>query len=131
MTKNMIVTGLAVFVLAVLSPFWFNLVTTTQAAPEPELLGRAKEAKKCVLDKYDNFAATDAHGPAAASRVKNEAALHAERWGMVIDIKKIDDKLAKKITRACHSHHNVPDFNHEVDEQLFPDTRPVNHTQDI
>jgi hypothetical protein len=53
MTKNMIVTGLAVFVLAVLSPFWFNLVTTTQAAPEPELLGPAKEAGKCVLDKYD------------------------------------------------------------------------------
>lgn len=53
MTKNMIVTGLAIFVLAVLSPFWFNLVTTTQAAPEPELLGLAKEAKTCVLDKYD------------------------------------------------------------------------------
>jgi hypothetical protein len=53
MTKNMIMGGLAVFVLAVLSPFWFNMVTTTQAAPEPELLGLAKEAKKCVLDKYD------------------------------------------------------------------------------
>jgi len=53
MTKNMIMGGLAVFVLAVLSPFWFNMVTTTQAAPEPELLGRAKEARKCVLDKYD------------------------------------------------------------------------------
>lgn len=53
MTKNMIMAGLAVFVLAVLSPFWFNMVTTTQAAPEPELLGPAKEAKKCVLDKYE------------------------------------------------------------------------------
>jgi len=53
MTNKWIVTGLAVFVLAVLSPFWFNMVTTTQAAPEPELLGRAKEARKCVLDKYD------------------------------------------------------------------------------
>lgn len=53
MTKQWIVTGLVVFVLAVLSPFWFNMVTTTQAAPEPELLGRAKEARKCVLDKYD------------------------------------------------------------------------------
>ncbi|MFU8770427.1 MAG: menaquinol oxidoreductase, partial [Desulfotignum sp.] len=53
MTRNWIVTGLAIFVLAVLSPFWFNLVTTTQAAPEPELLGPAKEARKCVLDKYD------------------------------------------------------------------------------
>ncbi|MCF8075578.1 MAG: sulfate reduction electron transfer complex DsrMKJOP subunit DsrJ [Desulfotignum sp.] len=53
MTKNMIMGGLAVFVLAVLSPFWFNMVTTTQAAPEPELLGPAKQAKKCVLDTYD------------------------------------------------------------------------------
>ncbi|HKK98832.1 MAG TPA: sulfate reduction electron transfer complex DsrMKJOP subunit DsrJ [Desulfotignum sp.] len=53
MTKNMIMGGLAVFVLAVLSPFWFNMVTTTQAAPEPELLGPAKEATKCVLDKYE------------------------------------------------------------------------------
>ncbi len=53
MTKNMIMGGLAVFVLAVLSPFWFNMVTTTQAAPEPELLGNAKKATKCVLDKYD------------------------------------------------------------------------------
>lgn len=53
MTNKWIVTGLVVFVMAVLSPFWFNMVTTTQAAPEPELLGRAKEARKCVLDKYD------------------------------------------------------------------------------
>ena len=53
MNKNMIVTGLVVFVVAVLSPFWFNMVTTTDAAPEPQLLGKAKEVKKCVLDKYD------------------------------------------------------------------------------
>lgn len=53
MSKNMIITGLVIFALAVLSPFWFNLVTATQAAPDPELLGNAKAAKKCVLDKYD------------------------------------------------------------------------------
>jgi len=53
MSKNMIITGLAIFVLAVLSPFWFNMITDTKAAPEPELSARAKEAKKCVLDKYD------------------------------------------------------------------------------
>ena len=45
--------GLVVFVLAVLSPFWFNLITTTQAAPKPELLGKAATEKKCVLDKYE------------------------------------------------------------------------------
>lgn len=53
MNKNYIMMGLVGFVLAVLSPFWFNLVTTTQAAPKPELLGNAKEAKNCVLEKYD------------------------------------------------------------------------------
>ncbi len=53
MNKNMIIAGLAIFVIAVLSPVWFNMVTTTQAAPEPELLGKAKTEKKCVLDKYE------------------------------------------------------------------------------
>ncbi len=53
MSKNMIMAGLAVFVVAVLSPFWFNLITTTMAAPKPELLGKAAEAKKCVMDKYE------------------------------------------------------------------------------
>ena len=53
MSKNLIITGLAIFVLAVLSPFWFNMVTTTEAMQEPELLGKAKTEKKCVLDKYN------------------------------------------------------------------------------
>jgi hypothetical protein len=53
MNKNMIIAGLAIFVIAVLSPFWFNMVTTTQATPEPELSAKAKAAKKCVLDKID------------------------------------------------------------------------------
>lgn len=53
MSKNMIMAGLVVFVLAVLSPFWFNLITTTHAAPKPELLGKAATAKKCVMDKYE------------------------------------------------------------------------------
>lgn len=49
----MIIAGLAVFVIAVLSPFWFNMATETEAAPKPELTGPAATAKKCVLDKYD------------------------------------------------------------------------------
>ncbi len=53
MNKNYIIAGLAVFVIAILSPIWFNMVTVTQAAPEPELLAKAKAAKKCVLDKFD------------------------------------------------------------------------------
>jgi len=53
MSKNIIITGLVIFVLTVLSPFWFNIITTTEAAPEPELLGKAREVNKCVLDKSD------------------------------------------------------------------------------
>ncbi len=53
MNKNTIIAGLVIFVAAVLSPIWFNMVTTTQAAPEPELSAKAKAAKKCVLDKFD------------------------------------------------------------------------------
>lgn len=53
MNKNMIVTGLVIFILVILSPFWLNIFTATQAAPEPELLGNAAQVKKCVLDKYD------------------------------------------------------------------------------
>ena len=53
MSKNMIMAGLGIFVIAVLSPFWFNMVTETKAAPKIELTGPAAEAKKCVLDKYE------------------------------------------------------------------------------
>ena len=53
MSNNMIKAGLVVFVLMVLSPFWFNLITETQAMPEVVLSEKAKAAKKCVLDKYE------------------------------------------------------------------------------
>ena len=52
MSKNAIVAGLVVFVVAALFPFWFN-IGGTNAAPEAELSAKAKAAKKCVLDKYD------------------------------------------------------------------------------
>ncbi len=53
MNKNYIITGLIIFALAVLSPFWFNMITDTQAMPEAELLGKAKTEKKCVLEKSE------------------------------------------------------------------------------
>lgn len=52
MSKNAIIAGLVVFVVAALFPFWFN-IGGTNAAPEIELSAKAKAAKKCVLDKYD------------------------------------------------------------------------------
>lgn len=53
MSNKLVYIGLGIFVIFVLSPFWFNGITTTQAAPKPELLGKAKTEKKCVLDKYE------------------------------------------------------------------------------
>lgn len=52
MSKNAIITGLAVFVILALFPFWINLAGT-DAAPDPKLLGQAKKQDKCVLEKYE------------------------------------------------------------------------------
>jgi len=78
-----------------------------------------------------NFAASDSHGTGTASKAKNHEALSAHRWGMVIDTNKLSEEVIESVTEACHSAHNVPDFNHEVDEEKFPKTRPVNHKQEV
>ncbi|MBT7714504.1 MAG: twin-arginine translocation signal domain-containing protein, partial [Deltaproteobacteria bacterium] len=61
-----------------------------------------------------NFASSDISHPVKS---KNEKALSAHRWGMVIDTNKITDEVVEHIVEACHKNHNVPDFNHEVDEE--------------
>jgi len=78
-----------------------------------------------------NFAASDSHGTAHAVKEKNEGALTAHRWGMVIDTNKITDELVEKIVAACHKAHNVPDFDLDVDVEKYPKTRPVNHKQEV
>ncbi len=35
-------------------------------------------------------------------------ALHAKRWAMVIDLKKLDQKIINDCTEVCHRIHNVP-----------------------
>ena len=52
MSKNVIIAGVTIFVIAALFPFWFN-IGGPDAAQEPELSEKAKAAKQCVLDKYD------------------------------------------------------------------------------
>lgn len=42
-----------------------------------------------------------------------EKALTAERWGMVIDTRKLTRSLCEKMIAACHKAHNVPDFDHD------------------
>ncbi len=62
---------------------------------------------------------------------KNEEALTAKRWGMVIDTSKLNEEVVEAVIEACHKAHNVPDFNHEPDEEKYPNTRPANKTQEI
>ena len=75
--------------------------------------------------------ASDSHGTSHAVMSQRKEALSAKRWGMVIDTRKLTDDVAEKVVEACHTQHNVPDFDHEPDEEKFPDTRPVNHDQEI
>lgn len=77
------------------------------------------------------FAVSDSHGTAHAVKSKNENVFSAHRWGMVIDTSKLTDEVIEACVEACHKHHNVPDFDHEVDEEKYPNTRPVNHKQEI
>ncbi|MCP4647052.1 MAG: twin-arginine translocation signal domain-containing protein, partial [bacterium] len=78
-----------------------------------------------------NFAASDSHGTAQAMKGTNKDMLSAHRWGMVIDTNKLNEEVVEAVMEACHSAHNVPDFNHEVDDEKFPNTRPVNHKQEL
>ena len=78
-----------------------------------------------------NFASSDSHGTGIAAKAKNEQALVAKRWGMVIDTGKLNDEINEKIVEACHKAHNVPNFSHEIDTEKYPDTRPANQKQEI
>jgi len=74
---------------------------------------------------------TNSHGSSHAAKSPNKGAKTAKRWGMVIDTSKLTEEVVEHIVEACHKAHNVPDFNHEVDEGKYPKTRPVNHKQEV
>lgn len=78
-----------------------------------------------------NFASSDSQSKSLAVKMKNEEALTAHRWGMVIDTSKLTDEVVESVVEACHKAHNVPDFNLEPDAEKFPNQRPVNHKQEI
>lgn len=47
--KGLIITGLVVFFIIALTPWWWNLVAGSKAeAPVPELTDKARAEKKCV-----------------------------------------------------------------------------------
>ncbi len=75
--------------------------------------------------------AASASQSAGPAKSKNKKTKKAHRWGMVIDTNKLNEDVAHHCMEACHKHHNVPDFDHEVDEDKFPNTRPVKHKQEL
>ncbi len=61
----------------------------------------------------------------------NSKKLKAKRWGMVIIAEKLSEDVNDAVRETCHKTHNVPDFNHEPDEEKFGKVRPVNHKQEL
>jgi hypothetical protein len=70
--KKWIITGLVVFLIIVLFPFWYN---RGKAVPPPEikLTDKAKAAKECVLAK--EYMKADLHQP-QGQRVRHEPFQH-------------------------------------------------------
>ncbi|MDA3894627.1 MAG: 4Fe-4S dicluster domain-containing protein [Desulfobacteraceae bacterium] len=65
----------------------------------------------------DDVIASSGQASAEATYKKTSTALTAERWGMVIDTKKLSSRICHKMEKACHEAHNVPDHenkNHEI-----------------
>ena len=65
----------------------------------------------------------------ASHIVTDERALTAKRWAMVIDVSKFrNEEDYKKLSKACHSIHNVPDFGNPKDEIKWIWTDTYEHT---
>lgn len=48
--------------------------------------------------------------------VKDAPLTQGKKWGMVIDMRKLNDKVMDKCIEACHSIHNVPDLGSPKEE---------------
>jgi len=65
----------------------------------------------------------------APQTAPNTDALTGKRWGMAIDMSKLkSDESIKRITKACHRIHNVPDFSNTKDEVKWIWTETFEHS---
>lgn len=64
----------------------------------------------------DDVIASSGQASAEATYKKTSTALTAERWGMVIDTKKLSGRICHKMEEACHTAHNVPDHENKQHE---------------
>jgi Fe-S-cluster-containing dehydrogenase component len=64
-------------------------------------------------------------GQVEAAMEGEPAALKAQRWSMVVDMRKLDEQTAQKCIQACNRAHNVPDFTHPVDPKVKIDPAAI------
>lgn len=126
--KGLIITGLVVFFIIALTPWWWNLVAGSKAeAPEPELTAKAKEAKSCVESKdfmkRDHMQLLDQWREEV---VRNERRTYINSEGKSFDMSLTNTCLdchsnKAKFCDACHDYtsvrpycwdcHNIPKEN--------------------
>jgi len=86
-----------------------------------------KESRRSVLkiagvSALGLSAASNAHAigeyliPSGQAR-KEQKDSHADRWGMVIDTRKLNHDINKKMMEACHVTHNVPNLPEKYKKQ--------------
>lgn len=69
-----------------------------------------------------------APGQFEASQItKNPKALIGKRWGIVIDMKKMNEETIKKCIDACHKIHNVPKIDNPKEEIKWIWTETFEH----
>ena len=57
-------------------------------------------------------------GQVEAAMEAEPQALKAQRWSMVVDMRKLDEQTAQKCVQACNRVHNIPDFTNPIDPKM-------------
>ncbi len=68
------------------------------------------------LTSDDVIAASGQTSAAEATYKQAANALTAQRWGMAIDTRKLNDRICRNMEKACHRLHNVPDLENKKHE---------------
>lgn len=89
-----------------------------------------KFAGASVIAGLGGFSAIEILSPGefeASQVLRDPKALVGKRWGIVIDMKKLDEKTMKKCIDVCHSIHNVPDIKNPKEEIKWIWTESFEH----
>ena len=60
--------------------------------------------------------------------LENVPLTDGKKWGMAVDMKKMNDEIMDKAVKACHNLHNVPDFGNPKEEIKWAWKETYEHT---